>query len=146
MSSSYLEIKSLNEECSSISFMVHPTKEYFVVSGYNSLLQNCFTELSALYFTTIKITAESLIGNLIGCEEGSKHFCGYVIPLPALTVLAESSLTAESIRGFLGVAGCLLKVSVIENPVNAKSMIASGRNALGTSIEVSGQRAVLCVA
>jgi hypothetical protein len=137
MTSHCLEIRALNEECSSFSVELVDSKEEIVVSAQDKLVQTSFSELSVLYFTSIKMSSESVIGNLISSEEDCGHFCGSIIPLPVLSLLVDRALKSESVKMFLQVAACLCKLVVQERPFTSQSIISSGKNAMRNSIEVS---------
>lgn len=131
-----LEIRSLNEQCSSLCLSLPGCKEEIVVSGQDNLLQSSFSELTMLYFANVKLTCESVIGNLISCDEDCGHFCGSVLPLPVLSTLVDKALEADSVRTFFQVAACLCKLTVQESPHSAQSIISSGKSMMRKSIEV----------
>lgn len=74
------------------------TPPQIVVTSHVNLIDNIFQKLTTLYFKNpMKISAQYIIGQLLGAEAASHQMIGSVVPLAMLEGLCKSAVSYSNI-------------------------------------------------
>lgn len=80
-----------------------------MVAAHINLIDNIFQKLTTLYFkSTMKISAQYIIGQLLGTEAAADQMVGSVVPLATLESLCESAVSFSDILVIYDACSCTL--------------------------------------